>query len=334
MVYPQYQFNSMIFTTKNNEIAIFGKTLDDVKNKIISFSDAYEQYGLFGKNGAFASLFGSKKQKTILTPEVLSQFDEFKENFNSSTLSAEALAEQMENVDSSILDYAKTCKNGEMTTEGFKASINNMSFSAKAGKVALQALATAGNMIVMWAVSKVISIAVQKLDDFAHAAENAKEKAKTSKQEVDNLTSEISDLNKELKTTKDRIEELIEKANSGTISLLEEKELNNLREQNDELQREIDLKEKLAEIDAEEAAKNAAYSLTYKTDDNKWDDEYNATDRIDKLQKYINSANLYQDKISEINQQILDIEESATDNSYKNDSIYKNLIEKQEEYKK
>lgn len=175
---------------------------------------------------------------------------------------------------------------------------------------------------------------VKAVDSLTVSFDEAIEKTKSSKQELDQLTSDISDLNKELETTKDRIDELLEKANSGTISLLEEEELNKLKEQNDELQREIALKEKLAEIDAKEAAENAAYSLTYKTDDDKWDQEYNATDRIDKLQRYVDSANYYQEKLSEINQQILDIEESATDNSYKNDSTYKKLIKQQEEYQK
>ena len=229
-------------------------------------------------------------------------------------------------------DLVKANQEARASALAHNEAIKAQTFSAKAGKVALQALAMAGNMIAMWAISKAISFATEKLDEFAHAAENAKEKAKTSKQELDSLTSEINDLNKELETTKDRITELLEKANSGTISLLEEEELDNLREQNDELQREIALKEKLAEIDAKEAADNATYSLTYRTDDNKWDDEYNATDRIDKLQKYVDSANFYQDKLSEINQQILDIEKSATDNSYKDDSVYKDLIKYQEEY--
>lgn len=73
--------------------------------------------GWFGENGAFASLFSGQKLNNILTPEVLKQFDDFKEKFNSSSLSAEALAEQMENVDQKIIDYVKTCKNVEMTTE-------------------------------------------------------------------------------------------------------------------------------------------------------------------------------------------------------------------------
>ncbi len=140
----------MIFTTKNEELAIFGKTIDDIKNKIDKFNEVKTKNGLFGENGALASLFSGKKLNNILTPETLKQFDEFKKKFNSSSLSAEALAEQMENVDQRIIDYAKTCKNGEMTTEGFKASVEGMTLSAKAGKVALQALAMAGNMIAMW----------------------------------------------------------------------------------------------------------------------------------------------------------------------------------------
>lgn len=86
-------FNSTIFTTKNKELAIFGKTLDDIKDKIIKLSNVYEQYGLLGENGALASLFSGKKSNNILTPETLKQFDEFKEKFNSSSLSTEALSE-------------------------------------------------------------------------------------------------------------------------------------------------------------------------------------------------------------------------------------------------
>ena len=166
-------FNSMIFTTKNNELAIFGKTIDDTKKKWNEFKGNIEEHGLFGENGAFASLSSGKKANNILTPEVLSQFDEFKEKFNSSQLSAEALAEQMENVDQRIIDYAKTCKNGEMTTEGFKASIYDMSLSAKAGSVALKALSIAGNMLAAWAISKVISIVAEKIDNLVHSAEYA-----------------------------------------------------------------------------------------------------------------------------------------------------------------
>lgn len=146
----------MIFTTKNKEFAIFGNTITDVKGKWKEFKKelAKNDGKLFGENGALASLFGSKKQNNILSPETLKQFEEFKEKFNSSSLSAEALAEQMENVDQRIIDYAKTCKNGQMTTEGFKTSVESMTFSAKAATVATKALSVALNMVAMWAITK------------------------------------------------------------------------------------------------------------------------------------------------------------------------------------
>lgn len=363
-------FNSDI-DKLTSKIGVFGKSFNaifEAKNqrkididdlimyKGMSLDEAKKQVGNF-----WSYLYPKKEdiQKQLididkLLPEIdnnkASKILEFIKSIENGTNeeieSLQALYDTGDKTNQWIAEYGQSTKNQIRSTEGvIKANqqarasalahneaIKAQSFSAKAGKVALQALAMAGNMIAMWAISKAISFATEKLDEFAHAAENAKEKAKTSKQELDSLTSEINDLNKELEITKDRITELLEKANSGTISLLEEEELNNLREQNDELQREIALKEKLAEIDAREAADNAAYSLTYKTDDNHWDDEYHATDRIDKLQSYVDSANYYQEKISEVNQQILDIEESATDGTYKNDSVYKDLISQQQKY--
>ena len=148
----------MIFTTKNKELAIFGNTVTDVKEKWKEFKKelAKNNGKLFGENGAFTSLFSGKNQNSILTPEVLSQFEEFKEKFNSSSLSAEVLAEQMENVDQRIIDYAKTCKNGQMTTEGFKTSVEGMTFSAKAATVATKALSVALNMVAFFAITEAI----------------------------------------------------------------------------------------------------------------------------------------------------------------------------------
>ncbi len=165
----------MIFTTKNKELAIFGKTLTETKGKLIDFFEAFERGGIRGQDGIIDTFF-SKDKKSPLTPELLSDFENFKNLFNSSQLSAEALAEQMENVDQRILDYAKTCKNGKMTTEGFKASINNMSLSANAGQVALQALAIAGNMIAMWAITKGLQLAIQGIDNLIHSTERCKER--------------------------------------------------------------------------------------------------------------------------------------------------------------
>ena len=205
---PQHtHFNSMIFTTKNEELAIFGKTIDDIKNKIDKFNEVKTKNGLFGENGALASLFSGKKLNNILTPETLKQFDEFKKKFNSSSLSAEALAEQMENVDQRIIDYAKTCKNGEMTTEGFKASVEGMTLSAKAGKVALQALAMAGNMIAMWGISEVI----YAIHSCITASDRLKESAK-------DLGSQFSSTKSDIEVYKSKINDLYKTINDSSSS--------------------------------------------------------------------------------------------------------------------
>lgn len=177
----------------------------------------------FGGKDALASLFGRKGQNNLLTPEVLKQFDDFKEKFNNSSLSAEALAEQFENVDQRIIDYAKTCKNGEMTTKDFKASIDTMSFSAKAGKVALQALATTGSMIAMWAITRVIDFAATRLDNLAnaskHATENAKELTSKMNNSISSLSgnaSTLSELNDEYQTLSKGVNQLGENIGLST----------------------------------------------------------------------------------------------------------------------
>lgn len=40
----------MIFTTKNNELAILGKTLDDIRNKLIDFQEVCMSGGRYGSN--------------------------------------------------------------------------------------------------------------------------------------------------------------------------------------------------------------------------------------------------------------------------------------------
>ena len=145
----------MIFKTKNNELAIFGKTLDEVKNKYTGFITAFKTNGLKGENGALSTLFGNKKQN-VIDSSLISQFEKFKEEFNNSSMSAEALAEKIGIVDERIVNYAKTCKNGELTTKGFTTSLDEMSVGAKAGRVALQGLAMVGNMLAMVLVSKLV----------------------------------------------------------------------------------------------------------------------------------------------------------------------------------
>lgn len=173
-------------------------------------------------------------------------------------MSADALAEKIGNVDERIVNYAKTCKNGEMTTQGFKTSLEGMTFSAKAGQVALKGLAIAGNMLAAWAISKAISLAVKGIDNLIHASENARESMNDAFSEYESAKSEVESLNDELQTTNDRIDELNAKQN---LSFVEQEELRNLQETNKELKVKIDLLEKEAALKKKDSAVSAVKSV-------------------------------------------------------------------------
>ena len=196
----------MIFKTINGQFSVFGQTIDNIREKLISLNDAYEIGGIFGKDGVFSTLFNGKKN-TLIDQETLNSFERFKARFNSSTLSAEALAEEIGEVDQRIIDYAKTCKNGEMTTEGFKKSLNNLGVSAKIADVALKGLAIAGNMIAMWAISEVVSGIYQLATYSETLADKAQEVGSAFKESESDISS-----------YKDKIEELQNTINDSSSS--------------------------------------------------------------------------------------------------------------------
>lgn len=251
---PQHTFfNSTIFTTKNNELAILGNTLDDVREKFINFITVYEQYGLKGENGAFSYLFG-KKTKNAISHELLSDFERFQELFNNSAKSAEVCAEELGDVDSRIVNYAKTCKNGELTTKGFTSSLGEMTLGAKAATVVTKALAVAGNMLLIWGISKVFEIAVSSINNYIHRVEKAREKLEETISEIESVESEIAQVNKQ-------IDELL---SQDALTITDENDLKRLQLENKEL--EARLKLLTAQKEAETKDLNEKIEKDYKRD--------------------------------------------------------------------
>lgn len=87
---------------------------------------------------------------------------------------------------------------------GSAVDIENLAMSSQAGGLALKGLAMAGNMIAMWAISEIISIAAQKISELANASEIAAEKAEgfaasvnSSLQDSSSNTATLSELNNE-----------------------------------------------------------------------------------------------------------------------------------------
>ena len=86
-----------------------------------------------------------------------------------------------------------------------------------------------------------IFLAVKAYKEFVPTAEKANEKIDESRSAYQETTSTIESMNSELEITKQKIEELEAK---DALSFTDKEELDNLREQNNELERSIALQEK------------------------------------------------------------------------------------------
>ena len=132
---------------------------------------------------------------------------------------------------------------------GNTIALDKMTLGAKAASVGLKALSIAGNMLMFWAITEGIQLAVKALDKLILTTEEAKEALDNSVSSFQGTTDELNNLESELETTSDRIRELQKLAENNTISIAEERELELLKQQNDELERKIALK-KEEQVDA------------------------------------------------------------------------------------
>lgn len=93
--------------------------------------------------------------------KLVEEFETFKSMMTDYGMTAEEVAKDLgDELSPQIQAYVKAAKDGELTTEGFNASIGNLSLSAKAGKIALQGLAIAGNALLTFAVTEGLNLLV------------------------------------------------------------------------------------------------------------------------------------------------------------------------------
>lgn len=105
-------------------------------------------------------------------------------------------------------------------------------------------------------------VAAYKIFEYSQTAYTRSfEKFEKASSDYSEAKNELNSLNSELETTKARIQELIQLQNDGVITFAEEVELEKLQKTNDELEREVSLKERLAKIQGEAAA-NAAINVS------------------------------------------------------------------------
>ena len=145
-----------------------------------------------------------------------------------------------------------------------------------------------------WATLATIAIVGTTVAIAKHtkSLKDLQETAQDSKSAYDSTISEIKSLNDELKTTKDRISEL---QNKDSLTFSEEDELEKLKKTNDELERELRIKEAIAQTQGQKSANNANAAITKKSEKYNLSYSDNGTsfdtgDRIDAAQWNIEQA--------------------------------------------
>lgn len=101
-----------------------------------------------------------------------------------------------------------------LSEETISNATNTMTFSTKAGQVALKGLALAGNMVVGILAGFVISKAIEGLDNLVHAADNAKESAEGFASSFSSMNDEFSSNDSKLSDLQKQYDELSKGVNS------------------------------------------------------------------------------------------------------------------------
>lgn len=149
-----------------------------------------------------------------------------------------------ENISDTVIDVGSNMQKSTGMFEPTKNALKGMLASLKAMLPVIAAVGAA--------------IAVYKAWDYTQTGfTRAQEKFENSLSNYKNTKSEIESLNSELDNTKSRIEELKELQNNGVITFAEEVELEKLQHTNDELERQLEIKTKLAEAQSKIVAENA-----------------------------------------------------------------------------
>ncbi len=172
-----------------------------------------------------------------------------------------------------LIDYAKSKqtrstkdimdrnKKAREAAEQQNKEVEKTSLKAKAGQIALNGLALAGNALASWGISILINGITTAIDNLVHAQSKAIDSAAEAASEYDAAKSKLASMNDEYATQSQKIKELAVLKANGSISLEQEAELSRLQKQNGTLEQQIGLQESLLEVKQKasaDAAKKAS----------------------------------------------------------------------------
>lgn len=193
-------------TNNINKYGIRNSSFADIAN-------AYNAGGIKGVGNSLSSFITSKDLSNIkefnrlVSEEGVSSQTAWYKTMQTSSNAAKELFDNEENL-------VKSGNSVILSEKAISTATNTMTFSAKAGQVALKGLALAGNMVVGILAGFVISKAIEGLDNLVHAADNAKESAESFSNSFSSMNDEFNSNNSKLSDLQKKYDELSKGVNS------------------------------------------------------------------------------------------------------------------------
>ena len=165
---------------------------------------------------------------------------------------------------------------GQQGASGFKKFGQGVQTVGKAlGKIAVQMLAMYAVTVAFELLGKVLGAIDTAIDNAHESAEEAQDKFNQLNSELQSCTSELQSLESELETIQDQIAEL----SSGSISVIDQEEINRLKVQSAELEHQIAMQKALQQI-TQQQTNAASINATQKyLSDTSFDSEKTKSER-------------------------------------------------------
>lgn len=213
---------------------------------------------------SLGGLFNGLKVNPDSYKETISQFKKLDLslprfiNNQTGTTNWDAIAQSIESCDETALSYFKTLDNGNGTINNQSASVKGFSdYLQQTGKsfdfaaVKATLLNTVLNAGIMFAISGGIQLAAMALDKFIYTAEEASKAMSDAMSEYESENSRLKGISSELDTQSQKLDDLLTK---DKLTYAEKGQLKELQE----ITRELQLQQDIAERNAERASKEAA----------------------------------------------------------------------------
>lgn len=238
--------NLGLFANNGADITFLGKTMQEME----AASAAGEKFG-----GIFTN---SVKEPIVNAQSVIANYNKLAQK---QAVSQQAINNLTD--DFNMRKYLSGLKGAEAGMEGYTASLKmseaatlRLKLETVALNMALNMAITAGITAAAWAMGKAYDAVVNRVKNLREAAEE-------SAQTYEDLKSDIENINDEIKTTSDRIDELNKKDH---LSFVEQDELQRLRDTNEELERRLANKQALANVEKDKSHDDAVKLFNAQTD--------------------------------------------------------------------